>query len=209
MCTISVAYDEAFSFYYEDNLDALREAGAKLLFFSPIHDERMPECDGLYLGGGYPELYAKELSQNESMRESIKAAVKNGLPTIAECGGFMYLQKAITSGSQPDDDPDKEHLVGVFPGELFETGRAQRFGYLTICPDRDSMLFKKGERIPAHEYHHWDCTICGDDLTASKADGRSWHFGYAGDTIYAGFPHLHFGGEIPLAKRFVDTASKK
>ena len=84
--------------------------------------------------------------------------------------------------------------------------RAVRFGYLTIEAERDSMLFFAGERIPAHEYHHYESTDCGEDLIARKCDGRQWRFGYASDTMYAGFPHLHFGGEIPLAERFVRAA---
>ena len=200
MCTISVAYDEAFCFYYEDNLDALRKAGAQLLFFSPIHDDILPKCGGLYLGGGYPELYAKELFSNTSMRESIKEAVEGGLPTVAECGGFMYLSKSIR-----DEAGDVLGMAGVFSGESYPTDRAMRFGYLSICPGDDSMLFKKGEIIPAHEYHHWDCDACGGDLLAKKANGKSWRFGYVSDTLYAGFPHLHFGGEIPMAKRFVEA----
>ncbi|MCR5098412.1 MAG: hypothetical protein K6B14_05640 [Lachnospiraceae bacterium] len=204
MCTISVAYDEAFSFYYQDNFDALREARAELLFFSPIHDEVMPKCDGLYLGGGYPELYGRELSENVSMRESIRSAVTSHLPTIAECGGFMYLQQRIR---MPDENDQVYELAGVFPGEVYQTPRARRFGYLTIEASADSMLFKAGERVPVHEYHHWDCTDCGDALTASKVNGKSWRFGFVSDFLYAGFPHLHFGGETPLAKRFVEAMS--
>ncbi len=201
MCTISVAWDEAFLFYYEDNLDALRDAGAELLFFSPVKDERLPVCDGLYLGGGYPELYARSLSENHSMKESIKEAILNGLPAVAECGGFMYLLEEMRLS-----DGDVCKMAGVFKGLLFETGRAQRFGYLTIESKADSLLFRKGESIPAHEYHHWDANETGCDLVAKKADGRSWEFGYVSESLYAGFPHLHFGGEVPLAKRFVEAA---
>ena len=185
MCTISVAYDEAFLFYYRDNLDAIREAGADIVYFSPLLDEALPACDGLYIGGGYPELHEEALLKNAGMCESIRTAVTAGLPTVAECGGFMYLV-----------------MTDALPGEVYPTDSAKRFGYLTIHAENDSMLFLQGEDIPAHEYHHWDCTDCGSDLLAKKADGRTWRFGYAGDTIYAGFPHLHFGGKLPLAERF-------
>ena len=191
MCRVSVAFDEAFCFYYQDNLDLLSEAGAELVYYSPLHDGGLPECDGLYLGGGYPELFLDELSKNTTMKKDICAVLKSGLPTIAECGGFMYLQQ-----------------IGALFGEIFSTDHARRFGYLTITPEYDSMLFKKGEQIPAHEYHHWDSTECGSDLLAKKRDGRSWRFGYATDTLYAGFPHLHFGGKLPLAERFVAAMSR-
>lgn len=189
MCTISVAYDEAFLFYYRDNLDAIREAGADIVYFSPLLDETLPVCDGLYIGGGYPELHEEALLKNAGMCESIRTAVTAGLPTVAECGGFMYLV-----------------MTDALPGEVYPTDSAKRFGYLTIHAENDSMLFLQGEDIPAHEYHHWDCTDCGSDLLAKKADGRTWRFGYAGDTIYAGFPHLHFGGKLPLAERFVKAS---
>ena len=200
-CRIAVAMDEAFSFYYADNLDALREAGAELVYFSPIHDADLPEADGLYLGGGYPELHLQELSENASMRESIRAAVESGLPTVAECGGFLYLQGAVR-----DRSGHEWPMAGVFPGEGFPTDRLQRFGYLTVNAQNDSLLLREGERIPAHEFHYWDCSDCGEDLTAEKRDGRSWRFGYASEALYAAFPHLHWGGRIAMAERFTEAA---
>ena len=202
-CRIAVARDEAFSFYYADNLDALREAGAELVFFSPLWDRELPEADGLYLGGGYPELYLQLLSDNVSMRRSVHDAVAGGLPTVAECGGFLYLQKEIR-----DRDGKIWPMAGVLPGTGFPTDRLQRFGYLTVLPEEDSLLFRRGEEVPAHEFHYWDCTVCGDDLTARKSGGRTWRFGSVGKTLYAAFPHLHWGGSIPMAKRLADAAAK-
>ena len=196
ICRIAVARDAAFCFYYEENLQALREAGAELCFFSPMSDRELPACDGLYLGGGYPELYASELSQNHSMLESVRKAAANGMPIIAECGGFLYLQKSLAGLP----------MAGVLNGEGFATDRLQRFGYVTLQAEADSLLFRVGETIPAHEFHYWDCTENGTDLAAVKANGKAWRCGFCTETMYAAFPHLHFGGELPLAERFVEAA---
>ncbi len=196
---IAVARDEAFCFLYEDNLDLLREAGAKLCFFSPLHDKAVPAgAEGLYLPGGYPELYAEALSANESMRKGVAAAVGAGIPTVAECGGFLYLQQSLAD-AQGRDWP----MCGTLPGRGFGTGRLRRFGYELLEARDDSLLFRAGERIPAHEFHYWDSTDSGAALTARKPDGRSWSCGHAAANLYAAFPHLHFGGEFPLAERFV------
>ncbi len=139
VCRIAVARDEAFCFYYEDNLDALRMNGAELVFFSPMRDAALPvNCGGVYLGGGYPELYLPELSANERMRTELCLAVLRGMPTVAECGGFLYLQSAMRA-----EDGRRWELVGVFPGEGFPTGGLRRFGYLTLTAETDSLLFKK------------------------------------------------------------------
>ena len=200
-CTIAVARDEAFCFYYADNLDALEAEGAELIFFSPLHDEHLPQTDALYLGGGYPELYAQALAENAGMRQAIRAAVFSGLPTVAECGGFLYLQAALQNAAG-----EPYPMAGLFPGEGYPTGQLRRFGYLTLTGERDSLLFRAGEEIPAHEFHYWDTTANGEDLTAVKPSGRSWRFGYINESLYAAFPHLHFGGAFPLAERFVEAA---
>ena len=203
VCRIAVARDEAFCFLYADNLDALREAGAELIFFSPLRDSELPTADGLYLPGGYPELHAQRLSENSSMRQSIAAAVKSGLPTVAECGGFLFLGQSL------EDAEGRAHpMCGVLPGRGFKTGRLQRFGYQTLCAPSDSLLFRKGEHIPTHEFHYWDCTENGADLRSEKADGRSWLCGFTSPSLYAAFPHLHFGGAIPLAERFVKVCEQ-
>ncbi len=202
-CRIAVARDEAFCFLYADNLDALRDAGAELTFFSPLHDFDLPKADGLYLPGGYPELYAERLSENTAMRHSIAAAVKSGLPTVAECGGFLYLGQSL------EDAEGRAHpMCGVLPGRGFKTGRLQRFGYQTLTAPADSLLFCVGEHIPAHEFHYWDCTGNGADLRSEKPDGRSWACGFVSASLYAAFPHLHFGGAVPLAQRFVKACEQ-
>ena len=202
-CHIALAQDEAFCFTYADNLDALREAGAELRFFSPVHDTELPEADGLYLPGGYPEVHARALSENEAMRRSIAEAIALGLPTVAECGSFLYLQQSLE-----DTQGRRFPMCGVLPGQGFRTARLQRFGYLSLGAAADSLLFRAGETIPAHEFHYWDSTENGDDLDAAKADGRTWRCGYASQSLYAAFPHLHFGGAAPLAERFVKACER-
>lgn len=200
-CRIAVAMDEAFSFYYQDNLDELDKAGAELCYFSPLHDASLPEADGLYLGGGYPELYLSGLSKNEAMRTEILHAIQDGMPTVAECGGFLYLQSALK-----DETGTLWSMVGALPGTGYGTERLQRFGYLTLTGETDSLLLRAGEQVPAHEFHYWDSTDCGTALTAKKGNGRVWRCGFAGERLYAAFPHFHWGGEIPMAERFVRAA---
>ncbi len=203
-CRIAVARDEAFCFAYADSLDALRKAGAEVVFFSPLRDNALPpEIDGLYLCGGYPELYAETLSKNESMRAAVRSAVQSGLPTIAECGGFLYLQTSLE-----DTDGKGFPMCGVLPGAGVRTERLQRFGYAWLETDTDSMLFRAGERVPVHEFHYWDCSENGCDLRSVKPDGRQWPCAFAAPRLYAGFPHLPLGGEMPLAERFVRTCQQ-
>ena len=200
-CRIAVARDEAFSFYYESSLDAIRRAGAELIPFSPLRDRCLPaNISGLYLGGGYPENYAAELSSNKEMLRNIREAIENSLPTVAECGGFMYLQEKL-QGSDGKFYP----MVGVLTGETARTPRLVRFGYVTLTAEANSMLFRAGESVPAHEFHHWDSTECGDGLTARKYDGRNWKCGVVNDRLYAGYPHLELGGDAPLAERLVQA----
>ena len=197
---IAVAKDNAFCFYYADSLEALEEMGAEIIEFSPIHHKKLPEnIHGLYLGGGYPELYARQLSENKTMLESIRNALQKGLPCIAECGGFMYLTEAI--GEYP--------MVGFLPGNCFDNGKLTRFGYVTLRAGMDNMLCKAGEQIPAHEFHHWDCTQPGSGFTAAKPTGKSWDCVAATDTLYAGYPHFHFYSNPAFLKGFYDTCLKE
>lgn len=200
---LAVARDAAFCFTYAETLEALQENGAELCFFSPLQDTALPpDIGGLYLPGGYPELYAAELAANAPMRAAIKAAVENGLPTAAECGGFLYLGQTLE-----DADGTPHPMVGVLPGQGVKTGRLVRFGYATLTAQADSMLFAAGEQFPAHEFHHWDSTQNGTALTAAKANGRQWACGFANAHLYAGFPHLYWAG-TPLAQRFADAAER-
>ena len=203
-CRIAVARDEAFCFYYDASLARLTECGAELMAFSPLHDKELPPADGLYLGGGYPELHAIQLAENRSMLRSVRDAVVEGLPTVAECGGFMYLQEELV-----DKSGRAHRMAGVLPGRSYPAGRLVRFGYAHLAARHDSMLLRVGEQVPAHEFHHWDSTYNGEYLVARKLDGTTWKCCHATPTLYAGFPHLHFAGTLPLAERFVQSATKK
>lgn len=198
---IAVARDEAFCFTYAETLDALRTAGAELVFFSPVRDAALPEnvC-GLYLPGGYPELYAKQLSENTAMLSSIRQAVNTGLPTVAECGGFLYLGQSLE-----DADGKIWPMASVLPGSGVKVGRLVRFGYAEMTAKADSMLFHTGEHLPIHEFHHWDSTANGTDFTLKKNESAQWQGGFANKHLYTGFPHLYWAG-TPLPERFVTAA---
>lgn len=191
---IAVARDNAFCFYYEDSLEALAEMGAELVDFSPLTDAALPsDVQGLYLGGGYPELYAQQLSENTAMREAIRTALTHGLPCIAECGGFMYLTKAI----------EKWPMVGYLPGKCFDTGKLTRFGYVRLKAKEDNLLGKAGEEICGHEFHYWDCENPGKSFTARKeSTGKSWDCVVATKRLYAGYPHFHFYSNPTFAENF-------
>ena len=199
---IAVARDEAFCFAYAETLDALRDAGAELVFFSPLRDAALPEnIGGLYLPGGYPELHARELSENTSLLREIKRKIESGLPTAAECGGFLYLGQSLT-----DAEGQSWPMVGVLPGEAKGAGRLVRFGYAALSADSDSMLFRAGESFPIHEFHHWDSTANGVALAAKKpVGGAEWRCGSVNEHFYAGFPHLYWAG-TPLPQRFAAAA---
>lgn len=196
--SIAVAKDEAFCFYYDDSLALLERLGAKIVCFSPVHDSALPPCDGLYLGGGYPELYGRELAANEPMRNALRRELQKGLPCIAECGGFMYLSQGCTINGT--------HVpwVGFLPGEISMTDRLTRFGYVTLTAQTDTMLCRAGESICAHEFHYSDSTHNGNAFVAAKASGtKSWPCGYAAGHVVAAYPHIHFLGNIAWARRFV------
>ena len=199
---IAVAQDEAFCFIYAETLEAFRDAGAEVVFFSPLRDTALPEnIGGLYLPGGYPELHAKELSENTSLLREIKRKIESGLPTAAECGGFLYLGQSLT-----DAEGQSWPMVGVLPGEAKDAGRLVRFGYAALSADSDSMLFRAGESFPIHEFHHWDSTANGVALAAKKpVGGAEWRCGSVNEHFYAGFPHLYWAG-TPLPQRFAAAA---
>ena len=197
---IGVARDRAFCFYYEDSLDLLRQLGAELIPFSPLADKKLPDgVQGLYLGGGYPELYAAQLEKNHALRRQIRDAVHTGMPCIAECGGFMYLTQSIAGRA----------MVGALPGDCFDTGRLTRFGYITATAQEDSLLCRAGEQVPMHEFHHWDTPQPGDAFGAEKPSGKQWRCAYATDTLYAGFPHFHFYAKPVMAQRFLAACRKE
>ena len=197
---IGIARDEAFCFCYQDNLELLQEMGAELVTFSPLHDETFPShLDGMIFYGGYPELYAKQLSQNSSMKKQIKEAVLNGMPYLAECGGFMYLQEMME-----DMEGEKYPMVGVIKGQAYSTEKLGRFGYITLTAKEEGQLLQIGESMKAHEFHYFDTTNNGTVYQAKKPCGnREWDCINGTENYAAGFPHLYYYSNPKFAFRFL------
>ncbi len=202
---IGVARDKAFSFYYADNLELLEQLGAQLVEFSPLHDPQLPDdLDGLLLGGGYPELYADTLSQNRTLMAQIKASLQNGLPCIAECGGFQYLCEQLEGA-----DSKSYPMVGFLPGSSFRTPSLRRFGYVRLTAQKDNLLCKKGEGFAAHEFHYWDSQHCGNGCIAQKPCRRSsWECVVCDENFWAGYPHLYFYADVQMAKNFLNRCNR-
>jgi cobyrinic acid a,c-diamide synthase len=201
---IAIARDKAFCFYYADGLHLLEKLGAELVPFSPLTDPALPEdTAALYLGGGYPELYGAELSANASMRAAIRAAVQGGMPTIAECGGFLYLHRELE-----DKGGTSWPMADVFPFRAYPTPRLTRFGYVTLTPQAPGLLGDTELRLPAHEFHYWESEDPGHAFHAQKPQSqRGWDCAYMTDTLYAGFPHFHLCAVPQAAARFVAAAA--
>ena len=196
---IGVADDEAFCFFYADNLNLLEQMGAELVRFSPIHDRELPEdLDGLLLSGGYPELNGEALEENQEMCTRIREVILDGMPCLAECGGFMYLHQEME-----DMEGKQRRVCGVIPGRAYRTPKLNRFGYITLTEKQDTGL---GE-IPAHEFHYFDSTDCGEDFHATKpASKRGWDCIHDRGRLMAGFPHLYYYGNPRVPARFLKNA---
>jgi cobyrinic acid a,c-diamide synthase len=203
---LAVAKDAAFTFYYHDNLDLLEQLGAKLVFFSPLAAGSLPEgISGLYLGGGYPELFAAELSANHSMRESIRRAAGAGMPVYAECGGMMYLCRTLA------DQQGKVHeMCGVFSVDSQMTDSLQHFGYVELMMNQASLFGPAGLKVRAHEFHYSRLDTMEElpgvyRVSKQQWGGRqaSWSGGLTCKNVLAGYPHLHFWANPRLAENFI------
>lgn len=201
---IAVAYDSAFCFYYRSNLELLESMGAEPVYFSPMRGACLPEgINGLLLGGGYPELYAEELSKNKKMMKDIKEKIDSGIPCIAECGGFMYLQDFL------DIEGKSFPMAGVIPSETRRGGGMKRFGYIELCADEDTPILKKGETVKAHEFHYWDSSDNGCACTARKPSGeREWKCVHSYKNLFAGYPHMYFYSNPHTAQNFISLCEK-
>ena len=200
---IAVARDEAFCFYYQENMELLESLGVELIPFSPIHDQKLPvKVSGVILGGGYPENYAKALSENTSMLASIRQAWENKMPFLAECGGFLYLHREL-EGSDGIFYP----LAGVIPDKAWKTNRLGRFGYITLTPDHpDTCLIRE---IKGHEFHYWESGDCGTCWTAKKPlSDRSWSCVHSEQGQIAGFPHLYYPSAPEFAGQWLGMCRK-
>jgi len=203
---IGVAHDESFSFYYPESLAILEELGAEIIPFSPLRGQKIPDVQGLIIGGGFPEMFVQQLNQNETMRQSILRAGENGLPIYAECGGLMYLTKYIKDFSGTVFD-----MVGLIPATCMMNTKLQTVGYIEAEALNDNILCLKGDKIHGHEFHFSSMLI-----DESVEEPFSWAFqftkirtgvkyyaGYSQNNILASYLHLHFAGNIALAKRFI------
>ncbi len=202
---IGLARDEAFCFLYEENLKLLRELGAELVEFSPIHDKELPpDLEGLLLYGGYPELYGEQLEKNETMRQQIQNALKQGLPVMAECGGFMYLHDTFENM-----EGRKCAGIGVIPGNAYKTPKLSRFGYVEMASKTGLVFEREIGACPAHEFHYFDSENCGSGFLAVKPESsRSWECMHSTDTLLAGFPHFYYYGNPRLAEAFLNCCGK-
>lgn len=201
---IAVAQDEAFCFYYQENLRMLEKLGAVPVPFSPLHDEKLPGgVAGLYLGGGYPELHARQLAENTRMLASLREAAGRDIPLVAEGGGFIYLQQELE-----DINGASRKMLGVLPGKSKNAGTLKQFGYVTLTAQQDNLYCPRGESIPAHEFHYWHSTRPGDAFCAAKPDkNKSWSAMAARGNMVAGFPHLYYPARPGFAKRLVQAAA--
>ncbi|HTR45252.1 MAG TPA: hypothetical protein VMH06_06035, partial [Thermodesulfovibrionales bacterium] len=212
IASIAVAYDKAFCFYYEDNLDLLRDGGMEVVKFSPLADSGLPVgVDAVYIGGGYPELHAEQLSANKSMLSSIRTWADEGRPLYAECGGLMYLSQGIY-----DFEDAFFPMAGVFPFETVMKKGRSRLGYREILLHEDCMLGRKGDRLRGHEFHYSEIKGSRQSAVDSRpstiysvrnGDGRDAGVeGYRVRNTLASYIHVHFGSNAGLAKhmnRFV------
>ena len=196
---LGVAWDEAFCFYYQDNLDMLKEAGAALILFSPLHDKALPDnLDGLYFGGGYPELHAAQLAANREMRTQVLAFSRSGRSIYGECGGFMYLCAGIT-----DNDGQQQPMVGVYPVTAQMNRRLRRLGYRQIRMQTETLLGPAGSVLHGHEFHYSEIEPMPESVqrAALLDDGRSEC--YLIDKTLAGYVHLHWGRNPEAVRYFV------
>ncbi len=206
---IGVARDHAFSFYYEDNLDLLREQGADIIPFSPIADRALPaDLDALYLGGGYPELYARELSANTPMLDQIRAFARSGGHIYAECGGLLYLSQQLSTA-----DENVYPMLGILPLKMEMTSKLVDFGYVTVTFTQDCLLGPRGATIRGHSFHY--SRICSDtEVPASyqvdfSLSGKQQKEGFTRGNVLASYVHLHFGANPAVARHFAAALRQK
>ena len=201
-------FDEAFNFYYAESLRELEKLGAEIIFFSPLKDKTLPKnIDGLILGGGFPEMFAKKLEKNISMRNSIKSAAEKNLPIFAECGGYMYLMKSIKNF-----DGEIFEMCGVIDNRAEMTKKLQMVGYVSASLIKNCIIGGVGDKIHAHEFHF---SIEAENLAEKKIfdcerlrTGKKYLAGYAEKNIVASYLHIHFAGCPSAAKNFVNVCKK-
>jgi cobyrinic acid a,c-diamide synthase len=198
---IAVAKDAAFHFYYPENLELLQAYGAELVFFSPLAGESLPDgVHGLYIGGGFPEEFAKQLSEQMHVKQSIQTAIENGLPTLAECGGFMFL----TEGIQTTDGAYYE-MVGVIPGRVVMHSRLAALGYREVKGETGNFLLPDGRTARGHEFHYSTYEAGGAVKFAYETSGLcgTKKDGYQYKRLVAGYVHFHFASCLPMVENWL------
>ena len=206
---IGVAKDEAFSFYYPESLRVLEEMGAELVAFSPLRDAALPKVDGLLFGGGFPEMFLQQLADNQSMIDSIRTAAGQGIPIVAECGGYMYLCRSVT-----DFDGKQYSMAGLIAENCRMEKRLQTVGYVEATALVDNVLCQAGETLRGHEFH-FSRMEPADSAQSSQAafqitknrTGLSAPGGFAGANLVASYLHIHFAGNLAAARRFVEQCA--
>ncbi|MGO9451176.1 MAG: cobyrinate a,c-diamide synthase [Candidatus Binataceae bacterium] len=205
-CRIGIAYDAAFHFYYEDNLRRLEELGADLIRFSPTGDTAPPEVDGLYFGGGYPEVMARELSSNSSMLEAVRRFAREGHPIYAECGGLMYLSEGIRTL-----DGTRWPMAALLPGVAVMADRLQALGYVEVETQTPTILGPSGLRFRGHQFRYSTLEPTGGELRADRAYsvaprwGPAFPEGFAVGNVLASYVHAHWASNPHAAEGFVNS----
>jgi cobyrinic acid a,c-diamide synthase len=210
LAKIGVFRDRAFTFYYPENLEALEEAGAELVFIDAFHDNELPLVDALYIGGGFPEMFMEELTANTALRTAIRESIENDLPVYAECGGLMYLSQRIVWGEKSAE------MVGALPCEIEMTGKPQGHGYVTAEVNRENPFFAPGKVLRGHEFHNSRLITVSangskNSLTTVYRLSRGNGLGNGRDgilyrNVLASYTHLHSGGATDWAAGLVRRA---
>jgi len=203
-CRIGIAWDDAFHFYYEDNLRRLEELGAELIRFAPTRDARVPEVDGLYLGGGYPEAMARELSSNAAMLDSIRTFAREGRPIYAECGGLMYLSEDIRTL-----DGEQWPMLGLLPGIAVMAERLQALGYVEVETRAPTILGPAGLKFRGHQFRYSTLEMGGSEIRAEHAYsvaprwGSPFSEGFARGAVLGSYVHAHWASNPEAAAGFI------
>ena len=205
---LGLARDAAFNFYYQDGLDLLVRLGAELAPFSPLADASLPpDLAGLYVGGGFPEVFAAELAANHKLKGEIRKALEDGLPAYAECGGLMFLAQTLV-----DKDGRAHEMAGFFPVTTVMGPRLSNFGYATAVFEAPTVLGPAGTRVRVHEFHHSRIEAEKPEdyvLRIEKSPARTWRGGLARKNVLAAYPHLHFAANPALAANFLEACRRE
>lgn len=200
-CCIGVAQDAAFNFYYQDNFDLLRQAGAEIVPFSPLRDQ-LPDVDGLYIGGGFPELFVKQLSGNHGLLRRLAYFASNEMPIYAECGGLMYLCRSVK-----DLEGVESPMAGIFDAKVEMTDKLQALGYVQASSIRDNILMREGASVRGHVFHYSRVYECGEErfaYTLDKDKGITGNRdGFLVKNTLASYTHLHFGADKEICGEIV------